>query len=77
MIGRGASDDKGQLVAHLAAIEAMQALGGQLPATVTIVCEGEEEVGSPHLAPILDAIDADVAVVSDTPIPSIDRPSLT
>ncbi|MDQ6774143.1 MAG: M20/M25/M40 family metallo-hydrolase [Candidatus Dormibacteraeota bacterium] len=46
---RGAKDDKGELVARLAAIDALQSLLGRLPCTVTWLVEGEEEVGSPNL----------------------------
>jgi acetylornithine deacetylase/succinyl-diaminopimelate desuccinylase-like protein len=46
---RGVSDNKGNLVARLCAVEAYQHTLGQLPLTVTLVFEGEEEVGSPHL----------------------------
>jgi len=47
----GAADDKGEFIARLAAIDAVQAIkGGTLPCGVTLVVEGEEEIGSPHLA---------------------------
>jgi acetylornithine deacetylase/succinyl-diaminopimelate desuccinylase-like protein len=46
---RGVSDNKGNLVARLCAIEAYQNTLGTLPLTITLVFEGEEEVGSPHL----------------------------
>lgn len=46
---RGVSDNKGNLVARLCAIEAYQQTLGGLPLTVTLLFEGEEEVGSPHL----------------------------
>ena len=46
---RGVSDNKGNLVARLCALEAYQRTLGQLPLTVTLLFEGEEEVGSPHL----------------------------
>jgi acetylornithine deacetylase/succinyl-diaminopimelate desuccinylase-like protein len=46
---RGVSDNKGNLVARLCAIEAYQHSLGQLPLTITLLFEGEEEVGSPHL----------------------------
>ncbi len=48
---RGAKDDKGELVARLLAIDALrEARGGELPCSVLFVVEGEEEVGSPHIA---------------------------
>jgi acetylornithine deacetylase/succinyl-diaminopimelate desuccinylase-like protein len=46
---RGVSDNKGNLVARLCAIEAYRRTLGELPLTVTLLFEGEEEVGSPHL----------------------------
>ncbi len=79
--GRGASDDKGQMFAHIAAIEAWIRGAGGLPVNVECVFEGEEEIGSPHLAAFIRenraALSADVAVLSDTPIPGPDRPALT
>jgi acetylornithine deacetylase/succinyl-diaminopimelate desuccinylase-like protein len=51
LYARGAADDKGELVARLAALDAVRsAHGGTLPCNVTFVVEGEEEVGSPHIA---------------------------
>src|ERR687886_551410 len=51
---RGVSDNKGNLVARLCAIEAYQHTLGQLPLTISLVFEGEEEVGSPHLRQFTD-----------------------
>ncbi|MCJ7543079.1 MAG: M20/M25/M40 family metallo-hydrolase, partial [Phycisphaerae bacterium] len=48
LYARGASDDKGQLFAHLMAVEAWQHAGG-LPVNLKVFIEGEEEIGSPHL----------------------------
>jgi acetylornithine deacetylase/succinyl-diaminopimelate desuccinylase-like protein len=51
LYARGAKDDKGELVARLAAVDALRAAyGGELPCGVTFVVEGEEEIGSPHIA---------------------------
>ena len=47
--GRGASDDKGELVSRLKMIEAYVKLYGEPPCNVKFFFEGEEEVGSPHL----------------------------
>ncbi len=78
LIGRGASDDKGQLFAHLKAVELLR---DRLPVNVVFLLEGEEEIGSPHLPPVLERLarylDADVAVVSDNAVLGPDRPSLT
>ena len=66
---RGASDDKGQLVIHLAALRALFEADGRLPLNVRVFFEGEEEVGSPNLEAFLNAnradLAADLAVVSD------------
>ncbi|MDR7417628.1 MAG: M20/M25/M40 family metallo-hydrolase [Armatimonadota bacterium] len=51
LYGRGAKDDKGEFVARVAAVDAVRAAhGGQLPCGVLFVVEGEEEIGSPHIA---------------------------
>ena len=47
---RGASDNKGNLILRLQAIEAWLATKGELPITIVFLIEGEEEIGSPHLA---------------------------
>jgi len=51
LYARGTRDDKGEIVARLAAVEAVRAANnGQLPCGITFVVEGEEEIGSPHIA---------------------------
>lgn len=51
LYARGAKDDKGEFVARLAAVDAVRAAhGGELPCGVLFVVEGEEEIGSPHVA---------------------------
>lgn len=68
--GRGASDDKGQLMTFLEACRAWTTVHGRLPVDVTVLLEGEEESGSPSLGPFLEAhrqeLAADVALVCDT-----------
>lgn len=49
LYARGVSDNKGNLIARLAAAQAFRATFGMLPLRLTFVFEGEEEVGSPHL----------------------------
>lgn len=49
LYARGAKDDKGEFVARLAALDALQAVYGGYPCHVTFWVEGEEEIGSPHL----------------------------
>lgn len=81
LYGRGASDDKGQLFAHVKALEGFLQTSGELPVNIKCMFEGEEEVGSPSLAAFLsryqDRLAADVAVLSDMPIPATNRPAIT
>ena len=53
LFGRGVSDNKGNLLARLQAIEAYRATIGELPLRVRVLYEGEEESGSEHLAPFV------------------------
>ncbi|MGC4105957.1 MAG: M20/M25/M40 family metallo-hydrolase [Thermomicrobiales bacterium] len=46
---RGVSDNKGNIAARFAAIDAWEKVRGPLPLTVKFIIEGEEEIGSPHL----------------------------
>ena len=70
LYARGASDDKGQLYAHLAAMDAIIATAGRLPVNIVLLAEGEEEIGSPELERfIVDhaaELRADFAVISDS-----------
>jgi acetylornithine deacetylase/succinyl-diaminopimelate desuccinylase-like protein len=80
LFGRGACDDKGQMFAHIKALEAYLQTTRALPVNVKCLFEGEEEIGSPNLAPFVarhrDALAADVAVMSDTRMLAPDRPAL-
>lgn len=51
--GRGASDNKGNIVSRVKAIEALLKTGGGIPVNVKFVIEGEEEIGSPHFLPVI------------------------
>lgn len=77
---RGASDDKGPVWMHLAAIEALRETLGQLPLRFKFMIEGEEEVSSPHLYAYLpeahDELDCDVVVISDTTMYAPGIPSI-
>lgn len=77
---RGATDDKGQLFIHAKALESYLRTSGNAPANVKFLIEGEEEVSSPNLRPFieahLDLLQADVCVISDSSMRSIDEPSI-
>ena len=81
LYGRGAADDKGQLFAHVKALECYLRGSGDLPVNVRCLFEGEEEIGGTTLDLFLrrhrQALAADVAVVSDMPILGPDRPAIT
>ncbi|WP_456279217.1 M20/M25/M40 family metallo-hydrolase [Bacillus sp. AK128] len=53
LFARGVSDNKGDLIARLTAIKVLQQLEGGLPCNIKFMVEGEEEIGSPNLAPYL------------------------
>ncbi len=66
---RGATDNKGQCLTYFEAMEAMLAVNEELPINVKVLVEGEEEIGSPSLAPYLmghlDNLKADAVAISD------------
>jgi acetylornithine deacetylase/succinyl-diaminopimelate desuccinylase-like protein len=72
LYGRGGADNKGQHLAQLLAVESLLAERGQLPCTVKVLLDGEEEVGSPNLASFAaahrDELAADLVVWSDGPV---------
>jgi len=51
--GRGTSDNKGNIVSRMKAVEAFLKTVGDMPVNVKFVVEGEEEIGSPHFPPIV------------------------
>lgn len=69
LYARGASDDKGQAFAVLAALESYFNAGGKLPVNVKVLLEGEEEVTSPNLFPYIrehvDELKADAILIAD------------
>jgi acetylornithine deacetylase/succinyl-diaminopimelate desuccinylase-like protein len=81
IFARGSTDNKGQNLAHLKAVEAYLKTGTLLPCDLTFVIEGEEEVGSANLAKFLKThrkeLACDAVVVSDTGMPSPEHPALT
>jgi len=67
---RGATDNKGQMLAHVLGVEQSLEEDGELPVNLIFLFEGEEEIGSPNLMPFLqqhkDELKCDVIAVSDT-----------
>jgi acetylornithine deacetylase/succinyl-diaminopimelate desuccinylase-like protein len=81
VVARGATDDKGQMMMFVEALRAWAEAGGGIPVRATVLIEGEEEVGSVNLEPLLeqtrDELEADLAVISDTGMWDIDTPAVT
>lgn len=77
---RGSSDNKGQIFAHILGVEAALKESGELPVNLIFLIEGEEEIGSPSLAPFLESRKADLAcdvvVISDSPMIAPGWPTL-
>ena len=80
LYARGATDDKGQVMIHLKAIEAILKQEGTLPVNIKLCIEGEEEIGSAHLPPFLELhkekLAADAVLVSDTSLLERGRPAI-
>lgn len=78
LYGRGASDDKAGIIMH---VGALRALGGRPPVGVKVFVEGEEEIGSRHLADFLEEygelLAADVIVIADSNNWRLGVPALT
>lgn len=78
---RGIGDNKGQHFAQLMAIESLLAINGELPCNVIFLLEGEEEIGSPHIAEFVrahaDKLKADLVVTSDGPLHESGLPIIT
>ncbi len=73
--GRGAADNKGPLMVHLAAVGQLLEENPKLPLRLTFLIEGEEEMGSPSFLPFLEKYQdrlkqADFVFLSDTGIPN-------
>lgn len=77
---RGATDNKGQMLAHILGVEKMLKEEGELPVNLIFLFEGEEEIGSPNLGPFLEAhkdeLKCDVIAISDTGMAAPDTPTL-
>ncbi|WP_407496608.1 M20/M25/M40 family metallo-hydrolase [Pseudooceanicola sp. MF1-13] len=78
--GRGASDDKGQLMTFVEACRAWIAENGSLPCKITFFFEGEEESGSPSLIPFMkdnaDELKTDIALICDTGLFGDETPAI-
>jgi acetylornithine deacetylase/succinyl-diaminopimelate desuccinylase-like protein len=79
IFARGACDDKGQFYMHVKALEIMTKTN-TMCSNIKFVIEGEEEIGSPNLATFVkankDLLKADVILISDTAMISMDNPSI-
>jgi acetylornithine deacetylase/succinyl-diaminopimelate desuccinylase-like protein len=79
--GRGAADDKGQLMTFVEACRAWIAEHGSLPIRVSFLLEGEEESGSPSLVPYLKEkageLTADLAMICDTGMFDPETPAIS
>jgi acetylornithine deacetylase/succinyl-diaminopimelate desuccinylase-like protein len=80
LYARGASDNKGQHYAHLAATEAFFRAEGAPPVNLRFLIEGEEEVGSPNLGDFIqrhaDMLACDAALISDTGMVEASTPTI-
>ena len=80
IFARGSVDDKGQLFLHVKALEAHLAIRGKLPVNVVVIAEGEEEIGSEHLASFVKdqkkLLKADAVVISDSAMFAPGLPSI-
>ena len=79
--GRGTADSKGNIVMHLTALRALQAVDGSLPVGVKVIVEGSEEQGTGGLEafvpPHADLLRADTICMVDTGNAALGRPTLT
>jgi acetylornithine deacetylase/succinyl-diaminopimelate desuccinylase-like protein len=80
LYARGASDDKGQLYAHLATVEAFLRTDGALPINLKFFSEGEEEIGSPNLSAFVqqyaDMLACDAVLISDSGMLNAETPAI-
>lgn len=81
ILGRGACDDKGQVMTFVEALRATLAETGDLPVGITVLVEGEEESGSVNLPAFIRdnaaELKADLALVCDTGMWDRDTPAIT
>ncbi len=78
---RGATDNKGQILAHVLGVGEAMKRTGELPVNLIFLIEGEEEIGSAHLEPFLlahrDSLRCDIIAVSDTGMVGRNIPTFT
>jgi acetylornithine deacetylase/succinyl-diaminopimelate desuccinylase-like protein len=78
---RGASDNKGQILAHILGVAETLREKGSLPVNVIFLIEGEEEIGSPNLEEFLrehrEELVCDLVAISDTAMAPGNKPALT
>ncbi len=78
---RGSADDKGQLLVYLRAAQAWLETAGKLPINLKLLIEGEEEIGSPNLAPFVvknqELLRCDGILISDTGLFEDGWPTIT
>ena len=81
VFARGATDNKGQILAHIIGIQETLQKSGDLPVNINLVVEGEEEVGSQHLGKFLndnrEALKCEVVMVSDTGMIAKHQPTIS
>lgn len=81
LYARGASDNKGQFLAHVKAVQTWLQTCKGLPVSLKFLIEGEEEIGGPHLGTFIKdhaaLLACDVAVISDSELLSLSQPVIT
>jgi len=81
LLGRGSSDDKGQIALHWQAMHAWLNTTGELPLNIKVIAEGEEEISSLHFEEFVranrDRLKTDYCVVSDTTMVARGFPAIT
>jgi acetylornithine deacetylase/succinyl-diaminopimelate desuccinylase-like protein len=80
LYARGVGDNKGQHFANLLALESLLTFSEKLPCNVIFLLEGEEEVGSPHIADFVrthgELLKADLVITSDGPVDDSGRSTI-
>jgi acetylornithine deacetylase/succinyl-diaminopimelate desuccinylase-like protein len=81
LLGRGSSDDKGQIALHWQAMHAWLTATGELPLNIKVIAEGEEEISSIHFEDFVranrDRLQTDYCVISDTTMVAPGFPAIT